>query len=397
MAKLTRWNALRIVRDWKTRLLAGVFFVFLASFSLLYRQQNLVFPSLELESEYAQTQQVFGLIPDSHFEGKTGQEVQRRLGEIQTLTGVNRYLIGYEEEEAPEFILGITGDYVENGQQIAENIVYLHDETDFQSNETLIENYLPSRNEAVNQMRFFHALRERELDIEWNPYSSSQVLRQQMELVSGVFIFLFVALLASDHFTKDQTNYWSVTQGLPVKWKGQWRIRSLLLWLVMWSSILFGVVISYGVSLLFETTGSLNYPVAYYINGTVSYLSLWQYVLLLLASNMLTSYVLLLLTTGLSWMFRNMYLVLLLTVSAFFLPMIWQSVSAFTSWQPSLYMSVLNVVTGETARFVGETGVEFWKIPFAFLVIWLILEVLFSKVFSLIPTETLGLKRREHP
>lgn len=354
-----------------------------------------MFPYLELDTAYTEAQQVFRLIPDSHFEDEVGQEVQERLGEVQTLTGVNRYLIGYGDEEASDFILSITGDYVENGRQIAENIVYLHDQEDFQSHEVLVENYLPPREEAENQVRFFEELQERGLDIEWNPYSSAQVLQEQLHIISGVFLFLFVALLAGDHFTKDQTNHWSVTQGVPISWKSRWRMRSLLLWLVMWATILAGLAVSYGISLLFETTGSLQYPVPYFAGGEIRYLSLWQYGVLLIGINMILSYFLLLLTTGLSWIIRNMYVTILLLLSLYFLPQVWQTLPAVSSWQPSLYMDPLGVVSGETSQMVGLQGVEFWKMSVILLGLAIGLELAFAKIFSLIPTRTMGLKRRE--
>jgi hypothetical protein len=392
--KQMRWNWLKVSRDWKTRIVAGCFFLFLATFSLLYRQQNLVLPYLEMDAEYSEAQQIFRLIPDSHFEGEVGREVQQRLGETQTLTGMNRYLLSYQESEAGDFVQVVTGEYTENGKRIAENILFLHDETEFESHDILVENYLPSREEAEEQYRFFEALEERGLPIEWNPYSSAEVLRAQIELVSGIVLFLLIALLSADHFTKEQLNNWSVTQGLPLPIKRQWRERSFYLWIITWASMLSGIVLSYGISLLFGTSGSLRYPIAYYINGERQYLSLWQYVLVLLALNMALSYILLLLGTGLSWMIKNIYLTILLVVIVFFLPMIGEWVPLFTSWQPVLYLNPLEVLIGETARNVGISGVEFWKMPLVLLAIWLLLEWIFSKVFSLIPTKTMGLKRR---
>ena len=46
MQKIAKWNWLRIIRDWKTRILLLLFLVFFGSFSLLYRQQNVTFQSL---------------------------------------------------------------------------------------------------------------------------------------------------------------------------------------------------------------------------------------------------------------------------------------------------------------------------------------------------------------
>lgn len=93
MRRIAYWTWLNIFRDWKTRILAIGFFLFLGTFSLLYRQQNLVFPVIEMEYEYTDTQQIFRLIPDSHFEGELGQEVQHTLGNNSLLLGINRYIL----------------------------------------------------------------------------------------------------------------------------------------------------------------------------------------------------------------------------------------------------------------------------------------------------------------
>lgn len=234
------------------------------------------------------------------------------------------------------------------------------------------------------------------MDIEWNPYSSSEVHREQIEQISGVLLFVFIALIAADHFTRDQTQNWSITQGVPVPMKKQWRLRSGYMWAIVWAAILLGIIVSYMFSLFFETRGSLVYPIGIYVNGAIHYISLWQYSVLLIGLNMMLSYVLLLFTTGLSWMIRNIYLTILLVVGVFFLPNIWQFITPITSWQPSIYMDLLSVLQGERARSTGLSTIEFWKIPIVLIVLMILLEWVFSRVFSLIPTKTLGLNRREN-
>lgn len=394
MKKMARWTWLLIIRDWKTRILAVGFFLFLGTFSLLYRQQNLVFPVIEMDYEYTDAQQIFRLIPDSHFEGEFGEEVQHTLGNNALLLGVNRYILGQQEGNE---IIGMESipDYITNGRQIAENNLFLHQAEEFESHDLLVDIYLPSLEEVEQQLRFFDAMVERDMDIEWNPYSSAEVLREQVELISGVLMFVFIALIAADHFTRDQTNNWSVTQGLPISWKRQWRLRSTYLWAIMWSSALLGIFVSYIVSLFFETTGNLSYPMGLYINGAIHYISLWQYILLLIGLSMLLSYILMLFATGLSWMIRNIYLTMLIVVMLFFLPHIWQFISPFTAWQPSMYLNPLAIVQGKSAADFELSGLEFWRMPLIVIGLWLSLEVAFSKVFQFIPTQTLGLKRRE--
>src|SRR5699024_8771346 len=97
----------------------------------------------------------------------------------------------------------------------------------------------------------------------------------------------------------------------------------------------------------------------------------------------------------LSWFFRNFYLLILLLVSIFLLPQMWNILPAFSSWQPSLYLNILGVLDGSVAASTGLSGVVWWKGFILYGVIILALEWMFSKVFSYIPTATSGLQRRE--
>jgi len=394
MKRVLKWNGRLILRDWKTRLLLIGFFLFLGTFSLLYRQQNVTLPEMQLRSEYSEAHNIFRLIPDAHFEGELGEEVQQRLGRNSTLIGLNRYILSQREGNTIEGLEDVVSDYLENGRDMAENNLFLHDATEFESHETLTSVYLPSRSEIERQLAFFDALDESGLPIEWNPYASSQILKQQLELFISVVLFIAIALLAGDHFTKDQENNYSVTQGLPLPMKTQWRGRSFLLWLLTWLAALLGIAVSYGLSLFFETTGSLNYPVELYVSETVTYIPLWQYGLLLIGLGMIVSYLFLLIITGLSWMIRNIYLTLFIVLVLVFLPQIWTLVEPLTSWQPSFYTEVVSVLSGESARRFDLSGIVYWKLPIIAVGMWLVLEGIFHLVFKLIPTRRSGLKRR---
>ena len=394
MKKITKWNILRIVRDWKTRVLALLFFVFFASFSLLYRQQKVTFPAIEMSEEYQDERQIYRLIPQSHFETDLGQEVQAALGSNSVSLGVNRYILSKQQGNSIQGI-DLLPDYIESGRQIVENNLFLYEATAFESYDLLTEFYLPPLEEVKEEERFYDALEKSELDIEWNPYSASQMLKVELELLAGISLFLLIAILAADQFSRDQERNWSLTQGLPIPWKTQWRLRTVILSGLFWTTFILGAIISYLVSLTIETSGSFSYPIAIFQNGQIEYIPLWQYLLISTLLSFALSYVLLLITTGLSWVFKNIYITILIVSSLFALPRIWTFIPAFSSWQPSLYLNVLEVLQGTAANNTGLSGVVWWKGLFAFIMLALILEFAFSKVFSYIPTKTAGLQRRE--
>lgn len=394
MKKIAKWNMLRMMRDWKTRVLTLLFFVFFASFSLLYRQQNVTFPAVEMSEEYQDERQIYRLIPKSHFETDLGQEVQAALGSNSVSLGVNRYILNKRQGNSIQG-LELLPDYIESGRQIVENNLFLHKATAFESYDLLTELYLPPLEEVKEEERFYDALEKSGLDIEWNPYSATQMLKVELELLAGISLFLFIAILAADQFSRDQEKNWSVTQGLPIPWKIQWRLRTVILSGFFWTTFIFGAFISYLVSLTIETSGSFHYPTAIFQNGQIEYIPLWQYLVISGLLSLVLSYIVLLITTGLSWVFKNIYITILIVNSLFILPKIWTLIPAFSSWQPSLYLNIHEVLQGTVAVNTGLTGVVWWKGFFTLLIIVLVLEFLVGKVFSYIPTKTAGLQRRE--
>lgn len=394
MKKIAKWNWLRIIRDWKTRILLALFLIFFGSFSLLYRQQNVTFPAIEMSEEYEDERQIYRLIPKDHFESELGQEVQKALGSNSVALGVNRYILSQRSGNEIQG-MDVLPDYIENGREIVENNLFLHSAEDFESHELLVDTYLPPLEEVLEQERFYNELEASGLDIEWNPYTASQMVKVEFELLAGITLFLLIALLAADHFTKDQVENWSATQGWPIPWKTQWRLRSGYLGGLFWLAILIGAGISYLISLQIETSGSFNYPTALFQNGAIHYVPLWQYLIISITMSIALSYILLLITTGLSWIFRNFYLTILLVAGLFLLPQMWSFLPAFSSWQPSLYLNILGVLDGSVAASTGLSGVVWWKGIIIYGVMVLALEWLFSKVFSYIPTATSGLQRRE--
>ncbi len=387
------WTSLRIVRNRKIRVLSILFLTFFASFSLLYRQQELTFPYYEMREEYQDEQQIYRLIPPQHFEGELGHEVQQRLGSNSVSLGVQRYLLKEEDGNTFNELIDLP-NYIEVGQQLAENNLFLYEATDFGSYDLLVNEYLPPEDMIYEQIRFFDALEESGLDIEWNYFSSAQILKEEMNLLTGVLLFLMLAILAGDHFTKDHQKHWSVTHGLPVSWKKTWRANSSILFLLFWAVVLVGSGISYLIGTILDTSGSLHYPTALYFEGGVQYIPMWQYLIIALILSMLLSYILLLLTTGLSWFIRNSYLTILLVSGLYLVPQIWQVIPAFNSWQPSFYLNLNNVLNGTMASLTDLNGVVWWKAGLVYLLMIVILEIVFNQVFSKIPTETTGLKRR---
>lgn len=394
MKKIMKWNILRITRDWKTRVLVLLFFLFFASFSLLYRQQNVTFPAVEMSEEYQDERQIYRLIPKSDFETDLGKEVQNALGSNSVSLGVNRYILGKQKGNSIQGIESLP-DYIENGREIVKNNLFLHEAKDFESYNLLNEIYLPPLEDVKEEERFYDALEKSGLDIEWNPYSATQMLKSEMELLMGISLFLLLAILAADQFSKDQEKNWSLTHGLPIPWKTQWRLRSSILLILFWITFIMGTITSYFMSLSIETRGSFNYPTAIFQNGQIDYIPLWKYLLISGLLIFFLSYLLLLITIGMSWVFKNIYITILAVCSLFLLPKIWAVLPVISSWQPSLYFNILEVLQGTTAKNSGLSGVVWWKGLLVFIVLALILELVFSKVFSYIPTRTDGLQRRE--
>ena len=361
---------------------------------MFYRQQNVTFPAVEMSEEYQDERQIYRLIPKNHFETELGQEVQKALGSNSVSLGINRYILNRRQGNSVEGVDGLP-NYIENGQQIVENNLFLYEAKEFESYDLLRDVYLPNIEQVKEEERFFKALEKSGLNIEWNPYSASQMIKVEFELLAGISLFFFLALLGADQFTKDQQKHWSITQGLPIPWKKQWHLRTRILWGMFGISFLLGSMLSYFFSLLFETRGSFYYPTAIYYNNQINYIPLWQYLLITIFLVLALSYLLLAIITALSWISKNIYLTILLSVSIIFLPQVWTFIQPISSWQPSLYFNLLEVLNGQMAAKTNLEGVFWWKAIPAFLLSGLLINLLMSRIFSYIPTQTTGLQRRE--
>lgn len=389
---ISKWEWKKLLRDWKTRILLVAFFLFYGSYSLLYQQQTVSFPEETMKVQYDNIHRLFNSVPSSDFAGETGEEVYDILADLQMLYGMQLYILTKRDGNTVSGFEHIFSDYLDYGTQIARNQERLLELDDFEYHEYLM-NFMPDEATIRKDVAFYDYMDKHDLAIEWNSFSASNIFLQEVHLIIGFSLFLFIALLAGDRFTKDQAKYWSITHGIPIPWKKQWHSRTVQLWLLVWATSLAGLLSSYVISLFIETPGSLMYPVMTYTPWGYRPIAIWLYSLLAIFMAMLLSVFLILLTLGLSWVFRTIYLTMLIAMGVYFVPMIWQTVQPLTSWQPSLYLHIEPVLLGNT----GHPGVNFLKGIILLVLLIAALQGIFSLIFDRIQTQTLGLRRRTSP
>src|SRR5699024_7768374 len=156
---LSKWNWKRLIRDWKTRILCVAFFLFLGTFSLLYRQQNLPLPLDEMRSRYEVTQQLFNIIPEREFQGEMGEEIYTLLARQQRLYGMQRFILSEQEGNTVENLEKVVANYVDNGLEIAENQLRLWEMTDFPSYRVM-SGTLPEKQEIERELSFLTYLKQ---------------------------------------------------------------------------------------------------------------------------------------------------------------------------------------------------------------------------------------------
>ncbi|TVT27798.1 hypothetical protein FO441_08825 [Salinicoccus cyprini] len=390
--RLFRWETLKVVRDWKVRILLAALLLFVATYSTLYQNRTIQLPVDETIAQYTDTQNLFRAIPEAHFETETGQDIYDRLARQQQILGMQRFILSEKEGNTVEGLEEIVSDYVDQGIEMAENQLYFYKADDFESQELLLS-FMPSEAEINNRLKFLNYLDENDVAIDWNPMSPSLVLHALVNIIAGVFIYIIAAIFGADRFSRDQENNWSITQGLPYTWKFQWRQRTVISWILIWATLIIGVLISYFVSRLSTDTGTLMYPVQLYAGENAIYISILQYVIMTLALAMALSYIIIKLSTGLSWVFRNIYLTITIVVAIFFIPYIFTVVSPLGSWNPFLYLQLLPVLEGEWAE-VGDVNIT--KMLVAIVLLYILIEILFHFIFKLIPTRTGRLERRKN-
>ncbi|CAD2071640.1 hypothetical protein GCM10007275_14020 [Jeotgalicoccus coquinae] len=390
--KLFKWDFLKIIRDWKVRILLVSLFLFLASYSAFYQDRSPALPLDELRSEYEDTQQIFHAIPQNHFETKTGQKVYDKLARQQSIIGMQRYILGEQEGNTVEGLENVVSDYVDQGLELAENRLYFYEADDFESQELLLS-FMPSEQDIKNELKFLTYLKENNVDIDWNPLSPSLVLFNLINIVSGIFIFIIAAIFGADRFSKDQESNWSISQGIPYSWAHQWRQRTFISWGLIWIITLAGIGLSYFFSTLLADSGTLNYPVPLYAGEETVYISIMEYAAIALLLTMGLSYIIVKLSTGLSWVFRNIYLTITIVVAVFYLPYVFALTGPAASWNPFLYLQIIPVLEGSWGSLKDVT---ITKLIISLGILYIIVEVLFYFIFKLIPTRTGKLERRRN-
>lgn len=389
--RLFKWEMLKILRDWKVRILLLALLVFLATFSSFYQNQNVSLPLENIREQYAQVENVYYASPEAHLSTEVGEYVDELLAENQWLLGMQRYILNQRDGNTVDGLEDLVGDYVEQGMQINENILTLHGLTEFESYPLLVEN-LPTVEEVEAEMQFLTYLSENDVDIDWNPMSPSLVLFELINTVAGVFLFIVAAVMGADRFSLDQERNWSITQGIPLSWHFQWRMRTFINWMLIWTVSILGIVISYFVSTMREDTGTLMYPVQLYGPTYVEHISVLSYAIVVTLLVMVLSYLIIKLSVGLSWVFRNIYLTIAIVVGVFFIPYVFTVVPAGNGMNPLLYLQIEPVLNG----FWDPMFVNIPRMIVAFVLIFLIIEVLFFFIFQRIPTRTGKLERRKN-
>ena len=390
--RLFKWDFLKIIRDWKVRILLVSMFLFLASYSVFYQDRSLALPLDELRSEYEDTQQIFHAIPQNHFETETGQEVYDKLARQQSIIGMQRYILGEQQGNTVEGLENVVSDYVDQGLELAENRLYFYSADDFESQELLLS-FMPDEQEIKNELNFLTYLKENDVDIDWNPLSPALVLFNLINIVSGIFIFIFAAIFGADRFSRDQESNWSISQGIPYSWARQWRQRTFISWVLIWIAVLSGIGLSYFFSTLMADSGTLSYPVPLYAGDETVYISIMEYVFTALLLTMALSYIIVKLSTGLSWVFRNIYLTITIVVAVFYLPYVFALMGPAASWTPFLYLQIIPVLEGS---WESLTDVTITKLIISLMILYIVVEILFYFIFKLIPTRTGKLERRRN-
>ncbi|WP_026859471.1 ABC transporter permease [Jeotgalicoccus psychrophilus] len=390
--KLFKWDFLKIIRDWKVRILLVSLFLFLASYSAFYQDRSIVLPQEELRSEYEDTQQIFHAIPQNHFDSAAGQEVYDKLARQQSIIGMQRYILGEQEGNTVSGLENVVSDYVDQGLELAENRLFFYEADDFESQELLLS-FMPAKAEIENDLKFLTYLKEHNVDIDWNPMSPSLVLFNLVNIVAGIFIFVIAAIFGADRFSRDQEFNWSISQGIPYSWAHQWRQRTFISWGLIWLIVLAGICVSYILSTLFTDSGTLNYPVPLYSGEETVYISIMQYVILALLLTMALSYIIVKLSTGLSWVFRNIYLTITIVTAVFYLPYVFALTGPAASWNPFLYLQIIPVLEGSWESLKNVTVT---KLIISIAVLYIIVEIVFHFIFKLIPTRTGKLERRRN-
>lgn len=387
--RLSRWNLKKILRDTKTRVLLIGLFLFIGSYSYFYQQGE--FPSLSnayvSESHtYLQTYNALGV---EVLSTEQGQEIDRRLARNQTISGMLAFIADQDQGNTVADLENVVGDFVEQSRELNENILYFYDQTDFEQYDTLVR-LLPPREHAIEQFRLFAYMEARDIQFDADQRSPGMAMYQLIQLLSGVFIIVIAVVIGADSFTRDQENNWSITQGLPITWQSQWRNRTHIHWSLLWLVILLGIGVSFVVSMIGSERLSLDMAVPLYQGENVAYVNVLQYVVIVLILIMMLSYLALKLSIGVSFIFRNIYLTVAVVLGVFFIPYAFFVIPPMSDLNPLLYLQISPVLE----QWWYPLNTQLWQMLLSFVAMFIVIELVFLYVFTLIPTRIGKLERR---
>lgn len=387
--KRLKWDFLKIIRDAKSRVLLIGLFLFIGSFSYFYQQGEF----LNLSDEYVSNSNVYldtyNSLTQESLSTEQGQEIDRRLARNQSISGMLAFIIGQEEGNTVQDLEEVVGDFVDQSKELNENILFFYEQEDFPQYDTLLR-LMPPREIAIEQFRMYDYMSERDIQVDANQTSPGMALYNLIQLLSGVFIIIIAAVSGSDSFSRDQESNWSVSQGLPITWQRQWHARTLIHWGLVWSVILIGIVTSFLISLIGAGSTALDYPVPLYQGENVAYISVLQYAVIVTILVMIISYLALKLAIGMSFIFRNIYLTVALVLGVFFIPYAFLIMPPFSDLNPLLYLQIAPALE----QWWYPLNTQLWQMLLSFAVFYIVIELVFLYVFTLIPTRIGKLERR---
>ncbi len=387
--RLAKWDFLKIIRDAKSRVLLIGLFLFIGTFSYFYQQGEFLNLSQEYVGSSSSYLQTYNALTDESLATEQGQEIDRRLARNQTISGMLAFIIGEEQGNTVDDLEEVVGDFVDQSMELNENILFFYDQKDFPQYDALTR-LLPPEEQAIEQFRMYEYMSDRGIEVDSNQASPGMALYSLIQLLSGVFIIIIAAVSGADSFSRDQESNWSVTQGLPITWQRQWNTRAIIHWSLLWGVILLGIVTSFLISLIGAGSTALDYPVPLYQGENVAYVSVLQYAVIVTILVMMLSYLALKLSIGMSFVFRNIYLTVALVLGVFFIPYAFLIIPPVSEMNPLLYLQIAPALE----QWWYPLNTLMWQMILSFIILYIVIELVFWYVFTLIPTRTGKLERR---
>ena len=386
---LAKWDFLKIIRDTKSRVLLIGLFLFIGTFSYFYQQGEFLNLSQEYVGNSNAYLDTYNSLTEENLSTEQGQEIDRRLARNQTISGMLAFIIGEDQGNTVDDLEDIVGDFVEQSMELNENILFFYAQEDFPQYDALTR-LLPPEEQAIEQFKLYEYMSEHDVQVDSNQASPGMALYNLIQLLSGAFIIIIAAVSGADSFSRDQESNWSITQGLPITWQRQWHVRTSIHWILIWIVILAGIITSFLISLIGSSSTALDYPVPLYQGENVAYISVIQYAVIVTILVMMLSYLALKLSIGMSFIFRNIYLTVALVLGVFFIPYVFLIVPPGSEMNPLLYLQIAPVFE----QWWYPLNTLMWQMILSFIMLYIIIELVFWYVFTLIPTRAGKLERR---